>query len=147
MTAVTRDAEAILHALIMISSSMRLSLISPQPLCTMNTSSPRTDSLISTLQRTARSRDLDRCTRSPRLAIAELLGDHSARLEAESRADELRQLGMRRTTEHFDIRHSGTQQRLCGYLFLLLLMYGLTRVATRSCFQTHSITISDLVVI
>lgn len=31
MTAVTRDADAILHAFIMISSSMRLSLISPEP--------------------------------------------------------------------------------------------------------------------
>lgn len=49
MTAVTRLAEAILHALIMISSSIRLSLISPEPDCTMYTSSPRTDSPISTL--------------------------------------------------------------------------------------------------
>ncbi|TNN52060.1 hypothetical protein EYF80_037720 [Liparis tanakae] len=35
MTAETLDAEAILQALIMISSSIKLSLISPQPLCTM----------------------------------------------------------------------------------------------------------------
>lgn len=51
ITAVTREAEAILHALIMISSSIKLSLISPEPDCTMYTSSPRTDSPISTLQR------------------------------------------------------------------------------------------------
>jgi hypothetical protein len=50
MTAVTREADAILHALIIINNSIRLSLISPQPLWTMNTSSPRTDSFISTLQ-------------------------------------------------------------------------------------------------
>lgn len=31
MTAVTRDAEAILHALIMIKSSIKLSFISPDP--------------------------------------------------------------------------------------------------------------------
>lgn len=49
MTAVTRDDEAILQALIMISSSIRLSLISPQPLWMMYTSSPRTLSPISTL--------------------------------------------------------------------------------------------------
>ena len=49
MTAETRTAEAILQALIMMRSSMRLSLTSPDPLCTMNTSSPRTDSPISTL--------------------------------------------------------------------------------------------------
>lgn len=35
MTAVTLEAEAILQALIMISSSIKLSLISPQPLWTM----------------------------------------------------------------------------------------------------------------
>lgn len=35
MTAVTLEAEAILQAFIMISSSIKLSLISPQPLCTM----------------------------------------------------------------------------------------------------------------
>lgn len=50
MTAVTRQAEAILQALIMIRSSMSPSLISPHPLCTMYTSSPLTDSPISTLQ-------------------------------------------------------------------------------------------------
>ena len=49
MTAETRTAEAILQALIMMRSSMRLSLTSPDPLWTMNTSSPRTDSPISTL--------------------------------------------------------------------------------------------------
>ena len=32
MTAVIRDADAILHALIIINNSIRLSLISPQPL-------------------------------------------------------------------------------------------------------------------
>ena len=47
-TAVTRLAGAILQALIMIKSSIRLSLISPQPLCTMWTSPPRTLSPIST---------------------------------------------------------------------------------------------------
>jgi hypothetical protein len=46
---VTLLAEAILQALIMMSSSIRLSLISPQPDWTMYTSSPRTDSPISTL--------------------------------------------------------------------------------------------------
>lgn len=51
MTAVTREADAILHALIIISSSIKLSLISPEPDCTMYTSSPRTDSPISTLKR------------------------------------------------------------------------------------------------
>ena len=50
MTAVTRWDDAILHALIMINSSIKLSLMSPHPLCTINTSSPRTDSPISTLQ-------------------------------------------------------------------------------------------------
>lgn len=50
ITAVTLDAEAILHALIIIKSSIRLSLTSPEPDCTMYTSSPRTDSPISTLQ-------------------------------------------------------------------------------------------------
>ena len=35
MTAVTRQADAILQALIMISNSMRLSLISPEPLWMM----------------------------------------------------------------------------------------------------------------
>ena len=50
MTAVTRCADAILHALIIINSSIKLSLMSPQPLCTMKTSSPRTDSPISTLK-------------------------------------------------------------------------------------------------
>lgn len=50
ITAVILDAEAILHALIMISSSMRLSFTDPQPLWTMYTSSPRTDSPISTLK-------------------------------------------------------------------------------------------------
>ena len=49
ITAVTRDAEAILQALIMIRSSIKLSLTSPLPLCTIYTSSPRTDSPISTL--------------------------------------------------------------------------------------------------
>lgn len=49
MTAVTRDAEAILQALIIIKSSIRLSFICPQPLCMINTSSPLTDSPISTL--------------------------------------------------------------------------------------------------
>lgn len=50
ITAVTREADAILHAFIIINSSMRLSFISPEPDCTMYTSSPRTDSPISTLQ-------------------------------------------------------------------------------------------------
>lgn len=50
ITAVTRDADAILHALIMMRSSIIMSFTSPQPLCMMNTSSPRTDSPISTLQ-------------------------------------------------------------------------------------------------
>lgn len=49
ITAVTREAEAILQALIMIRSSIKLSLTSPLPLCTIYTSSPRTDSPISTL--------------------------------------------------------------------------------------------------
>ena len=49
ITAVTRDADAILQALIIIRSSMIMSFTSPQPLWTMNTSSPRTDSPISTL--------------------------------------------------------------------------------------------------
>lgn len=49
MTAVTLEEEAILQALIMMSSSMRLSLISPQPLWIMYTSSPLTLSPISTL--------------------------------------------------------------------------------------------------
>lgn len=35
ITAVTRDAEAILHALIIISNSIKLSLISPEPDCTI----------------------------------------------------------------------------------------------------------------
>lgn len=56
MTAVTRDEEAILQALIIISSSIKLSLISPQPLCTMYTSSPRTLSPISTLFRGGKKR-------------------------------------------------------------------------------------------
>lgn len=51
ITAVTRDAEAILHALIIINNSIKLSFTSPLPLCTMYTSSPRTDSPISTLIR------------------------------------------------------------------------------------------------
>jgi len=50
MTAVTLQAEAILQAFIMMSSSISISFTSPQPLCTMYTSSPRTDSPISTLQ-------------------------------------------------------------------------------------------------
>lgn len=49
ITAVTLDAEAILQALIIINSSIKLSFTSPLPLCTMYTSSPRTDSPISTL--------------------------------------------------------------------------------------------------
>lgn len=51
ITAVTRCADAILHALIIINSSIKLSLMSPQPLWTMKTSSPRTDSPISTLKK------------------------------------------------------------------------------------------------
>ena len=50
ITAVTLSAEAILHALIMIKHSIRLSFTSPQPDCTMYTSSPRTLSPISTLK-------------------------------------------------------------------------------------------------
>lgn len=50
ITAVTREADAILHAFIIINNSIRLSFISPDPDCTMYTSSPRTDSPISTLQ-------------------------------------------------------------------------------------------------
>lgn len=50
MTAVTLLEEAILQAFIIINSSIRLSLISPLPDCTMYTSSPRTDSPISTLK-------------------------------------------------------------------------------------------------
>ena len=50
MTAVTRTADAILHALIIINNSMRLSLTSPLPLWTIYTSSPRTLSPISTLR-------------------------------------------------------------------------------------------------
>jgi hypothetical protein len=49
MTAVTRQAEAILQALIMMSSSISMSLTSSQPLCTMYTSLPQTHSPISTL--------------------------------------------------------------------------------------------------
>lgn len=51
ITAVTLDADAILHALIIIKSSIKLSLTSPEPDCTMYTSSPRTDSPISTLKK------------------------------------------------------------------------------------------------
>lgn len=54
ITAVTRDADAILHAFIIINNSIRLSFISPEPDCTMYTSSPRTDSPISTLQQKKR---------------------------------------------------------------------------------------------
>lgn len=50
MTAVTRLADAILHALIIINNSIRLSLTSPLPDCTIYTSSPRTLSPISTLR-------------------------------------------------------------------------------------------------
>ncbi|KAF0773500.1 putative secreted protein [Aphis craccivora] len=50
MTAVTRDADAILQAFIMINSSIKLSLTSPLPLCIIYTSSPLTDSPISTLK-------------------------------------------------------------------------------------------------
>ena len=50
MTAVTRQAEAILQALIMISNSISMSFTSADPVCTMYTSSPRTDSPISTLK-------------------------------------------------------------------------------------------------
>ena len=49
ITAVTRDDDAILQALIIMRSSIIMSFISPQPLWMMNTSSPRTDSPISTL--------------------------------------------------------------------------------------------------
>ena len=50
MTAVTRTADAILQALIIINSSINMSLTSPHPLCTIYTSSPRTLSPISTLK-------------------------------------------------------------------------------------------------
>ena len=50
MTAVTLQADAILQALIIISSSINMSLTSALPVCTMYTSSPRTDSPISTLE-------------------------------------------------------------------------------------------------
>ena len=50
-TPLTLLADAILHALIMMRSSIKLSLISPQPDWTMYTSSPRTDSPISTLNK------------------------------------------------------------------------------------------------
>ena len=46
MTAVMRPAEARFIASIMTSSSMRLSLTGLQVLCTMNTSTPRTGSLM-----------------------------------------------------------------------------------------------------
>lgn len=43
-TAVIRRAEAVRHALIMMRSSIRWSLILSAPVCIMNTSSSRTDS-------------------------------------------------------------------------------------------------------
>jgi len=49
MTAVTRDAEAILQALIMIKNSIKLSFTLPLLLWMIKTSSPLTDSPISTL--------------------------------------------------------------------------------------------------
>jgi len=50
ITAVTLCADAILQAFIMINNSIKLSLTSPQPDCMIYTSSPRTDSPISTLE-------------------------------------------------------------------------------------------------
>lgn len=50
ITAVTLEDDAILQALIMMSSSIKLSFISPQPLWIIYTSSPLTLSPISTLK-------------------------------------------------------------------------------------------------
>ena len=55
MMAVMRSALAYLQALIMISSSIRLSFTSPDPHPTINTSSPRTETPISTLGMCVRS--------------------------------------------------------------------------------------------
>jgi len=49
MRAVMRVAEAYLHALIMMSNSIRKSFTLPEPQPTMKTSSPRTEAFTSTL--------------------------------------------------------------------------------------------------
>ena len=134
MTAVTRSADAILQALIMISNSMRLSFTSPQPDWTMYTSSPRTDSPISTLsmnremhihsdiskntpafvQRNAESEILllnillVKCT--PCLQVAELLGDDFSRLDAQAVTQPLGQVRVGRPCKGVAL------QKLADYL-------------------------------
>ena len=61
MTAVTRLADAILQALIMMRSSINISFTSLHPLCTMYTSSPLTDSPISTLETDHRTNYIIMC--------------------------------------------------------------------------------------
>ena len=114
MTADTRTAEAVLQALIMIRSSMRLSLTSPDPLCTMNTSSPRTDSPISTLCAhklyVTHNRYPPSSSRpssaSPRLLVGELGQLHVAELQPQPGGDAPCELWIGVAGEHLDVRHA-----------------------------------------
>lgn len=136
MTAVTLLDEAILQAFIIINSSIRLSLISPLPDCTMYTSSPRTDSPISTLKiniffytrhskyfnyhnwellKTNLSRKIRKSINfsvgrhSPCFEIAEFLRYNFSKIDTKAINNSLSKIGMRSPTKNFYVWHSALQ--------------------------------------